>query len=72
MHGLPYLPHSDYLFKSLNNLFLKIPVQLLVTFLEFFDQISEFFGMSTVDLIVVFSRKYIFIINESLTKSLLH
>ena len=72
MHGLPYLPHSDYPFIFLDNLFLKIPVQWLVTFLEFFDQISETFGMSTVDLIVVFSRKYIFIIDESLTKSLLH
>ena len=33
----------------LDNLFLKIPVQWLMTFLEFFDQISETFGMSTVD-----------------------
>ena len=32
-----------------DNLFLKIPVQWLVTFLEFFDQILETFGMSTVD-----------------------
>ena len=45
----PYLPHSDYSFKFLDNLFLKMPVQWLVTFLEFFDQISETFGMSTVD-----------------------
>ena len=37
--------HSNFL----NNLFLKIPVQWLVIFLEFFDQISETFGMSTVD-----------------------
>ena len=53
VHGLPYLTHSDYPFKILDNLFLKIPVQYLVTFLEFIDQISETFGMSTVDLIVV-------------------
>ena len=33
----------------LDNLFFKIPVQWLVIFLEFFDQISEIFGMSTVD-----------------------
>ena len=38
----------------LDNLFLKIPVQWLVTFLEFFDHISETFDMSTVDLIVFF------------------
>ena len=72
VHGLPDLPHSDYPFKILDNLFLKIRVQLLVTFLEFFDQIWETFGMSTVDLIVVFSHKYTFIIDKSLTKSLLH
>ena len=72
VHGLPDLPHSDYPFKFLDNLFLKIPVQWLVIFLEFFDQISETFGMSTVDLIVVFSSKYTFIIDKSLTKSLLH
>ena len=64
MHGLQYLPHSDYLFKFLDNLFLKIPIQWLVTFLEFFDQISETFGMSTVDQIVVFSRKYTLIMNK--------
>ena len=45
----PDIPHSDYPFKFLDNLFLEIPVQWLVTFLEFFDQISETFGMSTVD-----------------------
>ena len=33
----------------LDNLFLKIPVQWIVTFLEFFDQKWETFGMSTVD-----------------------
>ena len=72
MHGLPDLPHSDYPFNFFDNLFLKIPVQWLVIFLEFFDQISETFGMSTVDLINIFSRKYTFIIDKSLTKSLLH
>ena len=49
VHGLPDLPHSDYPFKFLDNLFLKIPVQWLVIFLKFFYQISETFGMSTVD-----------------------
>ena len=49
MHGLPDLPNSDYPFKFLDDLFLKIPVQWLVTFLKFFHQISETFGMSTVD-----------------------
>ena len=49
VHGLPDLPHSDYPFKFLDNLFLKIPVQWLVIFLKYFDQISETFGMSTVD-----------------------
>ena len=45
----PDIPHSDYPFKFLDNLLLKISVQWLVTFLDFFDQISETFGMSTVD-----------------------
>ena len=72
MHGLPDLPHSDYPFKFLDNLFLKIPDQWRLIFLEFFDQILETFGMCTVDLIVVFSRKYTFIIDKSLTKSLLY
>ena len=72
MHGLPYLPSSDYPFKFLDNLFHKIPIQWLVTFLEFFDQILETFGMSTVDYIVVFSSKYTYIIDKSLTISLLH
>ena len=49
VHGLPDLPHSDYPFKFLDNLFLKIPVQWHVTSLKFFDQILETFGMSTVD-----------------------
>ena len=49
VHGLPDLPHSDYPFKYFDNLSLKIPVQWRVNFLEFFDQISETFGMSTVD-----------------------
>ena len=48
-HGLPDLPHSDYPFIFLDNLFIKIPIRWLLIFLEFFDQVLETFGMSTVD-----------------------
>ena len=60
----PDPPPSDYPFKIsdtfhriITPLVLKIPIQWLVTILKTFDQVWVAFGISTVDLMVVFSRR---------------
>ena len=55
MHGLLDLPDSDYPYKFLDNLFLKIPVQWLVIFLEFFGT-RDLFNISYSRELYLFSK----------------